>query len=465
MRTRLRIAIVLLIAITVLLSGCPQPDELIGGGDGNAGNGDEQPDTGNGNGDAGDGNGNGDAGNGIVPGEAGFTIQTCLAYKNPLDGDNCLIALAKGTKSGLPCAKLQRLSKDTCYEEVAIDALDYRVCQEMGVEVKRNRCLQKVGTKTASTDACSVISDRQMRDSCFDSVAYDNQNVQICLKVASTPIKDKCIYDLAKNSGNVRICAFISGSIEDNEYIRDNCYLEVAPNSTVICGKLVKEERAEECYIRLSNCENIKGAEDKANCYDNAARGSQDYMMCNQIDDEFEEIRAACVRDVINAYPTLDGCSLLPDETEGYQCYYDLGVAANNVEICNRIENKRAKRDDCIVEIAFNTNDHLLCDEIIKNDPAKRNYCYTEIAVTNLDIKICNYATTASHYINCYSDIAIVVDDPFICEDAVRNYPIEQYTSKNTCFYNVAIGELNVLFCDNITHSVFRERCHKELGD
>ncbi|MFH1225586.1 MAG: hypothetical protein V1676_07340 [Candidatus Diapherotrites archaeon] len=454
-------AVLLLLIAAIAIAGCPKPEDLITPA---------PPPAGDGNKVATDANGGKPADPWKPPEgeeeEVSFErlVEQCVE-KGGVSADNCLMSLGTQKKNYVVCERVATFPKDKCYYEIAIAMPEYHACYEIYDVGKKNLCFKIAGVAMGKESACTAISDTAVKDDCYDSIAYDKQDPMTCNKISDIGKADSCVYDVAKLKGDSGICAYVSGAISKGEYARDNCYLGVAPGSVSTCGRLIDEARKQACYINLAKCEDIISDENRVNCYDTAARNSSSYELCLNIPlGKYKEKREACIEETATANPSKEACGMIAKEEPRYACYKEVGVSLNSLEICNLIQNRRAVRDDCVLEIAKATDNAELCKEIIANDFSKRDYCYSTIAVSLLNLDVCEGITAASKYVKCYSDIAMGKEESDLCATIKKEFWTLAHSSKSECYYNYAIGKLDITVCGKIGDANFSGQCRNELG-
>lgn len=393
-------------------------------------------------------------------------VRKCLAEGTALKRDRCLIELGKKEKNGEVCGRVSGITSDSCYVEIASAVKDYGICSRIGEPVKRNSCIKDVALNATDEAMCSKIDAqyREMRDGCYDSIAFELRNGEICLKISDIGKRDSCIYDVAKKTKKADWCRYVSGSFVGETYIRDDCYVEAGGGSAAVCGNLIDAKRAQECYAKTAECGKIILDENRSQCYYTLAKNSKDYRVCLSIPDNYSDLRDACIDEVASKNPSRDGCGMMSEGIVKSGCYCTLGIEQSDTEICGLILNYRAVRDDCYLAIAIGTSDENVCGKIIANDLNKRDYCYSEIALLNLDLELCAKVTASTHYIACYSRIALEAGEVEICTGIPKEFGSEKYISKDVCYFNYAIGRKDTSYCTYIKTEKCREECLAELG-
>lgn len=455
----LHIAIALLLLAAIIVSGCPKPEDLIAPTPAPVTDVNKTPSK--------DINGTPDPWKPTEGAEVTVSLEDLIGKcleKGGVDADNCLVALGKEKKEAKVCERITTISKDKCYYEIAIAMPDYHACYEIYEEGRKNLCFKIAGVAMGKESACIAISDTVIKDDCYDSLAYDKRDPKLCNKISDISTADACVYDVAQLTGDAGTCAYVSGAISNGKYLRDSCYLGVAPSDASTCGRLIDEVRKQACYVNLAKCDDIISDGNRMKCYDDSARANSSYEMCLNIPEKgYKEMREACIDDTVAANPSKDGCVLTSTPDREYACYKSIGISLSDIEICNLIVNDRAIRDDCVLGIAEKTNNAELCKEIVKNDFSKRNYCYARFAVANLKLELCEGITSGANYIKCYSDIAIGKGEPDICATITKEFWTLVHSSKSECYYRYAVGTLDADICDKITDSNFSGQCRNEL--
>lgn len=396
-------------------------------------------------------------------------IEDCQQLESYIQRDNCLVNLGKEEKNVSVCPILEVFSKNSCYSEIAVLTGDDSICSNITEESSRNSCYYDVSVITNEEIACSSITFIELKDDCLKNIGMQTADEEICQRISSSNKKDYCFYEIAKQLQDESICTLISARYVGGAYLRDECYLSIEGVDATVCGKLLDPTKVIECYnnaattsLDKSICDLIDEWQPWYDCLYYVATNLPDYEICLELDVNSQP----CVKEIIENYSPVEKevCDALKDLLARDNCYYDIAVEDLNISLCREIITGRNLKNECIYEVAISLNEPNYCEELSRNSIIRENDCYLELAKNNQNPGICEEITTYDKYVACYSDIAIEVSQPEVCSSVqVERFVGKDYSTKDMCYYNYAIGKADSSYCEMIINDILRESCIDEL--
>ena len=120
------------------------------------------------------------------------------------------------------------------------------------------------------------------------------------------------------------------------------------------------------------------------------------------------------------------------------------GCESNFQSNCEKYSDK-SEKFDCYSNLAIEINDHTICDKL---EPESAHSCYSNLAIELDDYSICDKMELNNKLkqwkYHCYSDIAVTTNDPTICNN------MEGLMWQFNCYHKTAIRSDNYLVCDNL---------------
>lgn len=206
-----------------------------------------------------------------------------------------------------------------------------------------------------------------------------------------------------------------------DDYYREECLLDyaVAISDLSIC-------------LQLSDVNNNKDI-----CIRAIAAKRNDTSLCYEHMDEYQD--DACIVEVAKKNVRLELCQGL-DVFWVSECYLQIAVVQNDLEICDLIEESDYNRESCYHEIGKLRMDSSLCE----GEGFDSQACYDFIAKATLDLELCkNISVDASGarqrcFAHVYGDLGQLEK----CEDGTSSYSDE-------CIEKVAFLRKDPSLCDD----------------
>ena len=207
-----------------------------------------------------------------------------------------------------------------CVANKAEEVNNFKICEKIEQQGKRNECYYGVAYENNSPQACGEIDSQYnvggpySRDDCYYNVflKFDLKDKALCYKISSQKIKNSCLTSVAGNTGDESLCQSEELDNKDKQRCRD----EVARSSA-----LLKKDH--------SLCENIKssgiGASMKDYCY-------------------FDVVTEAGVKEA-------GICQKINNDYLSYSCFVNVAKNLKNIDICDNLpssKNSSFGKDKCI---------------------------------------------------------------------------------------------------------------------
>jgi len=172
----------------------------------------------------------------------------------------------------------------------------------------------------------------------------------------------------------------------DNDFLKDDCYLE-----NLKCSKIKSVIVRDSCVAELAKtkedlavCDLIVTDKTAAYCQEQIAEITNNHDLCNEIDDVYWSNNCHYNLAVENDKDVY--CSLITSEDRKVDCFEEIALATNNQLLCEFLPTN--KQDGCIMRIALNKMDINVCQEV--NVPLNREVCKLRIAKKSNNEKMCD---------------------------------------------------------------------------
>jgi hypothetical protein len=123
-------------------------------------------------------------------------------------------------------------------------------------------------------------------------------------------------------------------------------------------------------------------------------------------------------------------------------CYSDLAIKNNDITYCSKIGNAENKTR---CEVLFNDTP-IGCKGL--NDS---EVCYVGYAMLHKDPTVCELPTIPQRKVDCYKEVAIVLNDPAIC----NKIPSLDYYSEAAVYTCQAITKNDPSICEKAKHEIY----------
>ncbi|MEK7157791.1 MAG: MFS transporter [Patescibacteria group bacterium] len=231
-------------------------------------------------------------------------------------------------------------NRNECRIKVSEKATDTSICREIEDGAGRNpesfkyQCFANIAINTKNYSLCNDLKETSYRNECYSVIANRINDLNTCDKVSNEPSQfSDCVENIAINTNNRDLCEKVDGENKKSCYLGFDLNLSKISKDTAICDK-----------IKSSGW----GSVQIGFCLTNVAEYTGNYSLCENIK-EYSNYRDVC--------------------------YVAVSRKSTNINICKIIK-KPEEISDCIANIAINTGNRSLCDDV-KNEYYKE-YCYID---------------------------------------------------------------------------------------
>jgi antitoxin component YwqK of YwqJK toxin-antitoxin module len=223
---------------------------------------------------------------------------------------------------------------------------------------------------TASLEVCSEIEDKEERDMCRLNINRTKNDLESCQKLEDKNMQEACVAVIGADRADQGICINVK-----DEYIKGQCLAKIAmvKNDKTICSKIADNDSQDICngYFIM--------------------KGNVNEEMCQNIHELF--LKEMC--QMVLAINNKDTFKCASPDIVSYDnqpiCYLGAAIKHNDASLCSQIDINRGEfeedrkikeemRDACYIQIAINTNNCPLCDNLI--DKSKESDCQNQCSQT-----------------------------------------------------------------------------------
>lgn len=264
------------------------------------------------------------------------------------------------------------------------DVSNNAYCEEISHNLSdKEQCLLNFAIEQQDEFLCDSILSLGDKDYCYLNIALKKQESDVCMNIVETYMEDKCYFELAKII-NVSLCNNIK-DIEEKEFCFVYIYIELAVEEKDIgyCDKITHINAVDNCFSEMavvlqdySLCEKKVSEKNRMYCYSIFAESMNDYILCGNITDI--AYKNKCYINIASATKNISLCEYVIFQNDVINtefCYFLVAVDNLNVDLCDIVE--PSQKDYCIYRIATETNNGLLCKDII--DIELQDLCYEEL--------------------------------------------------------------------------------------
>ena len=180
----------------------------------------------------------------------------------------------------------------------------------------------------------------------------------------------------------------------------------VNPNDN--CASL-DESSKEDCYLNQLKCSKITTTALRDSCVAQLALVKDDVAVCDLV--KRDNTKGFCQFQLINLTGSSQDCKSIDNQFWSDNCNLNFALRDNDVKLCGQLSGNQ--RNSCFEQIAFATNDYVVCHALPDIDEAR---CIYEIAKIIKDENACDELKGTLHKSACYSRIAQLKEDVSLCE-------------------------------------------------
>ncbi len=318
--------------------------------------------------------------------------------------------------------------------------------------------------------------DESPRDKCFYNLAVKRENTSLCNKI----LAEYYYSDYSPAKCGARI-ALLTDSLDECEELRgaatrNDCYSEYAmmTDDPSVCDSLPSGNARDECLSQFIGwlsvppswdiCEKFSKAGYRDECYYYAAEDTADLSYCEKMSgSSYAYEKSSCYANVAMEYMDASICGELADTDDRNSCYFEYAYDTDEPYVCDNVESV-SERDECLYQFIsgwYGGSDWSFCDTF--NKTSYRDECYYDAADDTLDTSYCDKISGDSYYYDkasCYGNIADWSGNPMICSELTTT------REKDDCYYYYATTyPYRPEACNNIVDESLREMCEEEASD
>ncbi len=368
-------------------------------------------------------------------------------------------------------AKENIIERDSCIKSVSISEQRENGCLELNV-LGKEECLSEIAIGKSDEDICTLIDPEKEKWNCLEEIAVSKKEYEICEEIGADENimrKDECLIAVAVSAGDYDICKQVSVNVRENSFMRDQCYenFEIVDSNLDFCERYISQTKEADCIRNISSDSNSSSEqacfglsdEELDECIYRTATENSIYLDCYLLKDDTNVQN--CIDYIAENSPDINVCSVASRGLIQRECYKEVGIEDNNAEICEIIATSD-ERDDCFYNIAIDLNDSSLCKKIFETKFLKKDECFETIALEKKDVTVCEELYFEENYLNCYVEIAKLVEESNICSlmqlGHFRQYSI--YTPESLCYKEYAIETNNTDVCIQINNTELKQECN-----
>ena len=254
-------------------------------------------------------------------------------------------------------------------------------------------------------------------------------------------------------------------NILNKEFDNLMCQVELTGDYN-LCESINPEHKSYkvQCFERLiegSNnyliCESFKNESSVNLCFSLFAKKLEDPEICDYRRDYMS--KDTCLLDMMKINPSLDICEKISEDIFQRSCYKQMALKENDPLLC-----QKSNDPWCFIDLAEKTNDHSLCEEILKISPLDnaqyfKDMCYQKIGKNNPIL--CENIETDFLKFSCYQKLLIDENENYIKDSCAE---LNNTTDKNICFAVQAEQEGNIKLCGKINNETLGDVCEYNVS-
>ncbi len=267
---------------------------------------------------------------------------------------------------------------------------------------------------------CLAIKDKdaneelKRKNKCLDKVAEKTNDPKACKMIVGDANRmNRCFKTVAVGLGKEDICEEIN-----DDKLKMSCFADVgiASGNESLCAKeglSVYDKR--ECYTEIAKnkkdetiCDNIENERSMAECYKEVGVIAESVEICKKILATQEIWKVNCINNIAMNQKNVKVCYEHTDENQLGICISIMAEELSDAALCEDIIGEEVDHNAislCIGEVAKKKRDKGICANII--DIGFRNMCYSRVAIARGEISICDEIKDSRCYMDeCYMEIA-----------------------------------------------------------
>lgn len=353
--------------------------------------------------------------------------------------------------------------EDACHYALAIEALDDGVCDGIKISAAKQMCNSNVfslleaskGIKNGDISRCFGIISQASKDSCHHDVAVEAMNPRICEKINSSMTRGRCYRDIISvyeesttfKKGDISVC----DDFPTDPNYRRSCFLAITArmtNALLLCEGIADKGDKDRCLYESALihqdrklCLAINNESVRPKCFEQAYPRIRDFTSCDEKGSPSEALDCIVAHATEQRFGFL--CERLFLQTHfgsGHETHLRSPLPFNDLF-------------DCYLRVAMNLNDESLCDQITYSN--KRTECFANLALNLLNESLCDRMLyEGSRRQRCKANVAYELNDTEMCE-RLEYVPIVE------CIGSIAGKTNNIGLCDFFEEDFRIDRCYR----
>ncbi|MEK6843260.1 MAG: hypothetical protein AABY04_02125 [Candidatus Micrarchaeota archaeon] len=304
-----------------------------------------------------------------------------------------------------------------------------------------------------ATDAysfCKLLEDEYVMDCLFDK-AIEIRDEFGCDRLNGSQ-KDRCLIEIANSSRKLSLCDKVS-SIN-----RGKCrsVLEGFDSKIFNCYNL-ENAQIDECFLNMGlkanssfACQRIGNKKIKDKCAQDIAKSSGNSSVCLEIAGIGGREKCLYENAIMLDLPSI--CDGIDSPLEN-QCNFELGILANDENLCSKITDDRNLMNACFLKVAKIKISPHICARIDANE-SLRDECFGTIARLNRNQDLCYKISANATREDCYRFIAAKDSNQTLCFEIISSA-----RTRDLCLYDIAVSTGNYTACVNVNDLFLKKGC------
>jgi hypothetical protein len=148
-------------------------------------------------------------------------------------------------------------------------------------------------------------------------------------------------------------------------------------------------------------------------------------------------------------------CDKIENNNFHDNCLENIAVNTNDISLCDKVF---GIKDFCISNVARKLNKPVFCEDIV--DDNRKDNCFRGVAVDYRDAYLCSRIASQKTRDGCFKEIGVATSDATMCESVE-----EDADARDNCFYSVAVYTKEPIHCSSIEgDDELRDTCFSVLA-
>ena len=201
------------------------------------------------------------------------------------------------------------------------------------------------------------------------------------------------------------------------------------------------------CSVK-NPCESMANIIDKDDCYFNDAVEKTGLKSCSFIQSAI--VKNSCIAEIGIANQDIGICNSIEGKSRDY-CIAKIAIFKEDFDLCNSISADEYWSDICNRELAIKKNESSRCVKVINF--LDKDSCYDTIARTTLNAATCFYIRNETTHDQCISKVAVTKLNESLCEET------KGVLIGDICYSKIAQIKKNESICDGASYWEIKNAC------